>query len=124
MKDYLKDGVPQEFETQKKAGKIEVERKMGRVLKVFDWYVYDYYYIINMEYDENFKSLYDLYNAENPICEEKCKYFYLLLSDLVFKLNGAEIYHLDLKPTNVLYSVKSGEIKLIDLVTLWPWKRR
>ena len=112
----LKYGMPLEVYIQKQAERISVEGGKGKVLKVLDWYVYDTYYVIVTEYDENFETLkcFTKNHPDGRVSEEECKYIFLLLSKLVLEMNFAGIFHLDLKPENVLYNSKSKELKLLD----------
>ena len=113
---YLENGTPIEVAVQKRAEDIAVKGGRGKVLKIFDWYVYDTYYVIVTEYDSGFESLYNFTNSRDGehLSEEECKEIFLLLSKLVLRMNRAGIYHLDLKPSNVLYHPESGRLKLID----------
>ena len=117
LKSYLEeDGEPSEVNCQKLAEGVQVEGGMGTVLKVHDWYVYDDYFVHITEYDPSFVTLYDHTNNQKDqrVSEEESKEIYLLLSKLVLKMNQAGVYHLDLKPSNVLYDPSSKRIKLID----------
>ena len=115
-KKYLKEKMPAEVFHQNKAVEIKVKNVKARVLKVLDWYVYDQYIVFVTEYDENFKDLFE-YTMEYPdtqFSENECKIIFKLLFDLVLELNNNGIFHLDLKPGNVLYNQKTKEIRLID----------
>ena len=116
LEDNLIDDMPLEVYIQKEAERFSVEGGKGKVLKVLDWYIYDTYYVIVTEYNENFETLkcFTKNHPDGRVSEEECKYIFLLLSKLVFEMNRAGIFHLDLKPKNVLYNSKSKELKLLD----------
>ena len=113
---YLKGNIPEEFLVQKIADKVNVQNGKGTVLEVMDWYVYDDQIIIVTEYDEDFEDLYDCTtdNDNEHFSEKEGKVIFKLLFELVRELNGLGIFHLDLKPSNVLYNVINQEMKLID----------
>ena len=115
-KTNQEENVPEEVLCQKKAEKISVQNGRGSVLKIIDWYVYNEYLTIVTEYDENFKSLKDcVINQRNEhFSEIECKTIFKLLLELIQKLNKKGIFHLDLKPDNVLYNFETKELKLID----------
>ena len=115
-KTNVEENIPEEVLCQKKAEKISVQNGRGSVLKIIDWYVYNEYLTIVTEYDENFKSLKDcVINQRNEhFSEIECKTIFKLLLELIQKLNKKGIFHLDLKPDNVLYNVETKELKLID----------
>ena len=110
------DGTPIEVACQKRAEDVEVGGGVGTVLKVLDWYVYDDCFVVITEYDPELTTLYGYTNCQEGGCvsEEECKHIYLLLSELVSEMNRAGVYHLDLKPSNVLYDPDSKRIELID----------
>ena len=115
-RNYMKGNVPKEVFIQKKAEQVSVENGKGTVLKVLGWYVYTNYIIIITEFDIDF---YDLRHCTQKqpnerFSEENCKTIFKLLLQLILKLNQKGIFHLDLKPQNVLYNEKCQSIKLID----------
>ena len=117
LENYLdEDGTPNEVACQKLAEDVQVQGGMGTVLKVLDWYVYDDYFVHITEYDPGFVTLYDHTNNQKDqrVGEEESKEIYLLLSKLVLEMNQKGVYHLDLKPSNVLYDPSGKRIKLID----------
>ena len=117
LDNYLdEDGTPSEVACQKLAENVQVENGMGTVLKVHDWYVYDDYFVVITEYEFGFITLYDYTNNQKDqrVSEEESRAIYLLLSKLVLKMNQKGVYHLDLKPSNVLYNPMSKRVKLID----------
>ena len=117
LKSYLEeDGIPSEVAYQKLAEDVQVEGGRGTVLKVLDWYVYDDCFVAITEYDSCFVTLYDYTNSLGDQCvsEEESREIYLLLSKLVLEMNQKGVYHLDLKPSNVLYDPVSKRVKLID----------
>ena len=115
-RDDLVGNVPKEVFYQQKAEQVNIQNGKGTVLKVFDWYVYDKYFVIVTEYDENFRCLFNCVEDEDDkhLNEEECKIIFKLLFELVFELNKLGIFHMDLKAENVLYNREVNEIKLID----------
>ena len=113
---YLKENIPEEVIHQQNAEEVSVQNGKGTVLKVLDWYVYDKYIIFVTEYDKDYKCLAEctLNQPGEHFSEQDCKIIFRLLFELVFDLNESGIFHLDLKPQNVLYNVKQQKIKLID----------
>ena len=117
FEDSLTDNdIPQEVYVQKIAQNINVDNGKGSVLKVLDWYVYDIYFVIITEYDEDFECLYDCTydQPDEHFTEEQCKIIFKLICKLIIKLNENGIFHLDIKPSNFLYNTKTEEIKLLD----------
>ena len=112
----LKENMPEEVFHQNKAAKVNVQNGKGRVLKVLDWFLYSKYLIIVTEYDVKFDDLYDctMNQPNEHFSEGECKIIFKLLFELVLELNKKGIFHLDIKPSNVLYNPESKEIRIID----------
>ena len=111
------DGIRlQEVYVQEIAQNINVDDGKGSVLKVLDWYVYNLYFVVVTEYDEEFQSLFDCTydQPEERFTEDECKTIFKLICKLIIKLNDNGIFHLDIKPSNFLYNTKRKEIKLLD----------
>ena len=114
---YLtEDGTLREFYVQNTAQTFSVEGGKGSVLKALDWYVYNSYFLLVTDYDEDFKSLADctLDQPDEHFTEDECKTIFKLVCKLVIKLNENGIFHLDIKPDNFLYNKIKKEIKLLD----------
>ena len=56
---YSRKKIPKEVFIQQQAGRLFSEKSPYRILGVLGWYVYDIYYVIVTEYDEEFKDLYN-----------------------------------------------------------------
>ena len=110
LREYLtEDGTLREFYVQNMEQIFNVENGKGSVLKALDWYVYDNYFVLVTEYDEDFQCLYD-FNCD----EDECKIIFKLICKLVIKIDETGIFHLDIKPDNFLYNKIRKEIKLLD----------
>ena len=112
----IDDRVLEEAYVQKKAQDIVVENGTGSVLKMLDWYVYDIYFVLVTEYDEDFQCLtVCTYNQPGGhFTEDECKTISKSICKLVMKLHENGIFHMDIKPSNFLYNTKRKEIKLLD----------
>ena len=108
--------TPEEIDNQKIVGNVSVEDGKGGVLEVKDWYVYDSYIVIVTEYDEDFKDLFTCTRdqTDGHFNEDECKVLLKLLLKLVAEMNKRGIYHLDIKPSNFLYNVKTKQVKILD----------
>ena len=100
------EGVHKEAKVQEIAQNIVVENGTGSVLKMLDWYVYDIYFVLVTEYDEDFQCLFDCTSGQpdEHFTEDECKTIFKLVCKLVIKLNENGIFHLDIKPDNFLYN--------------------
>ena len=110
------EGVHKEAYVQEIAQNIVVENGTGSVLKMLDWYVYDIYFVLVTEYDEDFQCLnVCTYNQpDKHFTEDECKTIFKSICKLVMKLHENGIFHMDIKPSNFLYNTKRKEIKLLD----------
>ena len=116
LKRILKKNMPREVYVQKKAEALFVQKSPYKVLEVLDWYVYDNYVVIVTKYDKGFKDLYRCTRNQDDkhFSEEDCKSVFKMLLRTVSLLNKNGIFHLDLKPANVLYETNKKALKLID----------
>ena len=115
---YLnEDGELEEYRVQNLAQCFQTEDCKAAVLGVSDWFVYDTYFVMVTDYEERFKhSLFDLTSdqAGGHFTEEKCKIIFKLILKLIVKLNNYDVYHLDVKPSNILYDPSAREMRLLD----------
>ena len=106
---YLINGMPKERFIQMQVENITFEGGKGKVLKIFDWYIYDTYCVIVME--KKCKALSVKYHKH--MSEDDCRDMFLLLSKFVLELNNAGIFHLNLRPKYIVYNSEEREVKLL-----------
>ena len=116
LKTYLTGGIPDEVFVQTQAEKVAFENVSIKIVKLLDWYVYDNYFIIVTEYDDKFDDLYDSANNQDDehFSEKECKTIFKMLFKTVDILNQNGIFHLDLKPSNIIYNIRDKKLKIID----------
>ena len=86
------------------------------VIEILEWYYESRGFLIVTKYDKEYVDLRKLLVDKHPkmMTESICKRVFLNILKATKRLKDAGVYHGDLKTHNILYNVKTHEIKIID----------
>ena len=85
-----------------------------RVVRPLNWFERKHSFVLAMEKPEGYSDVHEICRAYAPIDHASCYKITVQIARAVAELRDGGMYHLDIKPDNIMMHMKTLEVKLID----------